>query len=107
MYVTQLETEAGSRSHVLLFLFQDPLFLSPPPHLFMEENVWGCGLGTELDSHDLSHAWILREAFGEAHMTGPRLGILIIETDNVHQALAVKKSQVNLSVLMALIQALS
>ena len=40
-------------------------------------------------------------------MTGPTLGILIIETDNVHQALAVKKSQVNLSVLMALIQALS
>lgn len=75
--------------------------------MFMEENVWGCGLGTELDSHDLSHAWILREAFGEAHMTGPGLGILIIETDNVHQALAVKKSQVNLSVLMALIQALS
>lgn len=50
----------------------------------MEENVWGCGLGTELDSYDLSHAWMLREAFGEAHMTGPGLGILIIETDNVH-----------------------
>lgn len=32
-------------------------------------------------------------------MTGPGLGISIIETDNVHQALAVKKSQVNLSVL--------
>lgn len=106
MYITQLETEAGS--YVLFFLFQGPSFPLPPsPHLFMEENVWGCGLGTELDSHDLSHAWILREAFGEAHMTGPTLGILIIETDNVHQALAVKKSQVNLSVLMALIQAVS
>ena len=104
MYITQLETEAGSMYY---FCSKDPLFLSPPQHLFMEENVWGCGLGTELDSHDLSHAWILREAFGEAHMTGPTLGILIIETDNVHQALAVKKSQVNLSVLMALIQALS
>jgi len=71
--------------------------------------VWGCGLGTELDSYDLSHAWML-ESFGEAHMTGLGSGILIIETDNVHQAshhlriLATKKSHVSLSVLMALIQ---
>lgn len=65
--------------------------------------VWGCGLGTELDSYDLSHAWMLGELFGEAHMTGLGSGILIIETDNVHQAshhlriLATKKSHVSLS----------
>lgn len=64
----------------MYFLFQEPSFPLPPP-LFMEENgIWGCGLGTELDSYDLSHAWMLGESFGEAHMTGPGLGILIIET---------------------------
>lgn len=54
-------------------------------------------------AHDLSHAWILGEVCGEAHMTGPQLGILVIETDNVHQAshhqnLATHKSHVSLSV---------
>lgn len=54
-------------------------------------------------AHDLSHAWILREVCGEAHMTGSRSGILVIETDNVHQAshhqrLATSKSHVSLSV---------
>lgn len=43
--------------------------------------------GNELDSYDLSHAWVLGgEAFGDTHMTGPGLGILIIERDKVHQA---------------------
>jgi len=92
-----------------LFCSKDHLFLFPHLYLWKKMGVWGCGLGTELDSYDLSHAWML-ESFGEAHMTGLGSGILIIETDNVHQAshhlriLATKKSHVSLSVLMALIQ---
>lgn len=93
-----------------LFCSKDHLFLFPHLYLWKKVGIWGCGLGTELDSYDLSHAWMLGESFGEAHMTGLGSGILIIETDNVHQAshhlriLATKKSHASLSVLMALIQ---
>lgn len=53
-------------------------------------------------AHDLSHAWILGEVCGGAH-DWTWLGILVIETDNVHQAshhqsLATNKSHGSLSV---------